>query len=150
MNTVEEAWRGIRTQVSSPVPIVIFTMIVFPVVYAGTAKRALESLNAAIVDGAGWWCILTATGFVLFALYCGISRVGNIGLGRTTSNLEFGVLSWLAMRLSTGRDIGLAFYAAAEPLSHYVTPSDRRPRRRIHRCRCQSGHGTVNRKQVTT
>ena len=122
MNAVKEAWRGIRKPVFIPASIVIFAMIGFAVVYAGTAEGAFESLNTAIADGVGWWYILTATGFVVFALYCGISRVGNIRLGRDDEQPEFGVLSWFAMLFSAGMGIGLVFYGVAEPLSHYVNP----------------------------
>ena len=97
-------------------------MIVFSVVYAGTAEDAFGSLNSAISDGVGWWYILTATGFVIFALFCGVSRVGNIRLGRDDEQPEFGMLSWFAMLFSAGMGIGLVFYGVAEPLSHYVNP----------------------------
>ncbi|MGB7383930.1 MAG: BCCT family transporter, partial [Rhodococcus sp. (in: high G+C Gram-positive bacteria)] len=99
-------------------------MIGFAVVFAGTAEGAFESLNSAITDGVGWWYILSATGFVAFALYCGISRVGNIRLGRDDEKPEFGVLSWFAMLFSAGMGIGLVFYGVAEPLSHYVDPPE--------------------------
>ena len=59
---------------------------------------------------------------MIFALYCGISRIGNIRLGRDDEQPEFGMLSWFAMLFSAGMGIGLVFYGVAEPLSHYVTP----------------------------
>ena len=107
---------------SSPSSIVIFALIAFAVIYAGTAADAFETLNNVISDGVGWWYILSATGFVIFALYCGISRIGNIRLGRDDEQPEFGMLSWFAMLFSAGMGIGLVFYGVAEPLSHYVTP----------------------------
>ncbi|RZL68647.1 MAG: BCCT family transporter, partial [Rhodococcus sp. (in: high G+C Gram-positive bacteria)] len=99
-------------------------MIAFSVVYASTAADSFDKLNKAITAGVGWWYILAATGFVLFALYCGLSRVGNIRLGRDDEKPEFGVLSWFAMLFSAGMGIGLVFYGVAEPLSHYVTPPE--------------------------
>ncbi len=123
-NAVKEAWAGLRKPVFIPASIVIFVMITFAVVFAGTAEGAFESLNAAITDGVGWWYILSATGFVVFAIYCGVSRVGNIRLGRDDEKPEFGVLSWFAMLFSAGMGIGLVFYGVAEPLSHYVVPPE--------------------------
>ncbi len=122
MSALKEAWQGIRKPVFVPASIVILAMIVFSVVYAGTAEDAFGSLNSAISDGVGWWYILTATGFVIFALFCGVSRVGNIRLGRDDEQPEFGMLSWFAMLFSAGMGIGLVFYGVAEPLSHYVNP----------------------------
>ncbi len=123
-SALKKAWGGLRKPVFIPASIVIFGMIGFAVVFAGTAEGAFESLNSAITDGVGWWYILSATGFVAFALYCGISRVGNIRLGRDDEKPEFGVLSWFAMLFSAGMGIGLVFYGVAEPLSHYVDPPE--------------------------
>lgn len=122
MTAVREAWRGLRKPVFVPASIVIFGMIIFAVVYSGTASDAFSSLNTAVTDGVGWWYVLVATGFVVFALYCGISRVGNIRLGDDDEKPEFGLLSWFAMLFSAGMGIGLVFYGVAEPLSHYVNP----------------------------
>ncbi|MGB6182741.1 MAG: BCCT family transporter [Rhodococcus sp. (in: high G+C Gram-positive bacteria)] len=124
MNSVKTAWQGLRKPVFIPASVIIFAMIIFSVVFAGTASDAFASLNSAITDGVGWWYILSATGFVVFALYCGISRVGNIRLGRDDEKPEFGVLSWFAMLFSAGMGIGLVFYGVAEPLSHYVNPPE--------------------------
>ncbi|MGC0362026.1 choline/glycine/proline betaine transport protein [Rhodococcus sp. 27YEA15] len=122
MTAVKSAWKGLRKPVFIPASIVIFALIAFAVIYAGTAADAFDTLKNAITDGVGWWYILAATGFVVFALYCGISRIGNIKLGRDDENPEFGMISWFAMLFSAGMGIGLVFYGVAEPLSHYVTP----------------------------
>ena len=107
-----------------PASILIFAMIAFAVAYSGAAEGAFESLNRVITDGVGWWYILAATGFVIFALYCGMSRIGNIRLGRDDEEPEFRLLSWFAMLFSAGMGIGLVFYGVAEPLSHYVNPPE--------------------------
>ncbi|WP_420880337.1 BCCT family transporter, partial [Rhodococcus sp. (in: high G+C Gram-positive bacteria)] len=124
MAAIREAWRGLKKPVFVPASLVIFAMIAFAVVYSGTASDAFGSLNTAITDGVGWWYVLAATGFVLFALYCGLSRIGNIRLGDDDEKPEFGMLSWFAMLFSAGMGIGLVFYGVAEPLSHYVDPPE--------------------------
>ncbi len=118
------AWRELHKPVFVPASIVILVLIVFSVVYSGTAADAFDRLNSGITAGVGWWYVLAATGFVAFALYCGLSRIGNIKLGRDDEEPEFGVLSWFAMLFSAGMGIGLVFYGVAEPLSHYVTPPE--------------------------
>ncbi|NMM85934.1 transporter [Rhodococcus sp. SRB_17] len=122
MTALKNAWKGLRKPVFVPASIVIFGLIAFAVIYAGTASDAFIRLNNAISNGVGWWYVLSATGFVAFAFYCGISRIGNIRLGRDDENPEFGMMSWFAMLFSAGMGIGLVFYGVAEPLSHYVTP----------------------------
>ncbi|WP_305093632.1 BCCT family transporter [Prescottella sp. R16] len=122
MTAIRNAWRGLRKPVFVPASLVILAMIAFAVIYSGTAGDAFTKLNTVITDGVGWWYILVATGFVLFALYCGLSRIGNIRLGDDDEKPEFGLLSWFAMLFSAGMGIGLVFYGVAEPLSHYVNP----------------------------
>ncbi|QUR69932.1 BCCT family transporter [Mycobacterium spongiae] len=121
-NALVRASRSVKPAVFVPASLVIIGMIIVSVVYSHTAENAFVRLNAAITSGVGWWYILVATGFVVFALYCGFSQVGTIRLGRDDEQPEFGFWPWLAMLFSAGMGIGLVFYSVAEPLSHYVHP----------------------------
>lgn len=121
---IRSAWHELHKPVFLWSSGIIFALIAFSVIYAGTAADAFEELNRLIANGVGWWYILAATGFVVFALYCALSRIGNIRLGRDDEEPEFGVLSWFAMLFSAGMGIGLVFYGVAEPLSHYITPPE--------------------------
>ncbi|MGB3481608.1 MAG: BCCT family transporter [Mycobacterium sp.] len=116
------AFRSLSAPVFIPASIVIIGLIVFAAVYAGAAEEAFAQLNSALTSGVGWWYILATTGFVAFAAYCALSRIGGIRLGRDTEKPEFGFWSWLAMLFSAGMGIGLVFYGVAEPLTHYATP----------------------------
>lgn len=118
-------WAGLRKPVFIPASLVIFGLIAFAVLYGRTGGDAFERLNEAITQGVGWWYILAATGFVIFALYCGLSRIGTIRLGRDDEQPEFSTISWFTMLHSAGMGIGLVFYGAAEPPSHYLTPPER-------------------------
>lgn len=119
---IRGAFRSLKTPVFVPASIIIIGLIVFSAAYAGVAEEAFTQLNAAITDTVGWWYILITTGFILFAAYCGLSRIGHIRLGRDNEKPEFGFFSWLAMLFSAGMGIGLVFYGAAEPLTHYANP----------------------------
>lgn len=120
-----DAWATLRKPVFIPASIIIIGLIAFAAVYGATGGGSLfDTLNSAVTAGVGWWYILAATGFVLFAIFCGVTRIGNIRLGRDDEEPEFGVLSWFAMLFSAGMGIGLVFYGVAEPLSHYVTPPE--------------------------
>lgn len=46
--------------------------------------------------------------------------MGKIRLGDPNSKPEYSTFSWIAMLFSAGMGIGLVFYGAAEPLSHYA------------------------------
>ncbi|MGH4007762.1 MAG: BCCT family transporter [Pseudonocardiaceae bacterium] len=85
---------------------------------ASVATAVLEWL----VDNLGWLFVLTATGFVVFSLWAGLSRYGRIPLGRDGEPPEFRTVSWVAMMFSAGMGIGLMFYGVTEPLTHFVEP----------------------------
>lgn len=75
-----------------------------------------------VVTNAGWLFALAATGFVFFVLWLAAGPYGRIPLGRDGEAPEFKTVSWIAMMFSAGMGIGLMFYGAAEPLSHFLTP----------------------------
>ena len=96
------------------------------VVWGATATDALESVSGTLLGGlvrnGGWAFVLTASGFVVFALWLAMSRYGRITLGEEGERPEFRTVSWIAMMFSAGMGIGLMFYGVAEPLSHFTSP----------------------------
>ena len=97
--------------------------------FVGWGSFATDSL-AVVTAGAlewlivnlGWFFVLTATGFVAFALYLALSRFGRIPLGGDDDVPEFRTVSWIAMMFSAGMGIGLMFFGVSEPLSHFLSP----------------------------
>ncbi|HEX6346335.1 BCCT family transporter [Umezawaea sp.] len=75
-----------------------------------------------IIGNLGWAFVLTASGFVVFALWLAFSRYGRIPLGKDDEKPEFRTISWVAMMFSAGMGIGLMFYGVNEPLTHFVKP----------------------------
>jgi choline/carnitine/betaine transport len=90
----------------------------------GTDSLAAASKTALgwVIQNLGWAFVLTASGFVLFALWLAFSRYGKIPLGRDDEKPEFKTVSWVAMMFSAGMGIGLMFYGVNEPLTHFVKP----------------------------
>ncbi|WP_434811086.1 BCCT family transporter [Microbacterium sp. bgisy189] len=117
-----EVWAQLRKPVFVPAVLVIAALIVVAIMFSSEEGDAFAVLKDAITQGVGWWYILAATGFVVFALYCGLSRIGNIKLGRDDEEPEFSTVSWFTMLFSAGMGIGLVFYGVAEPLSHLMVP----------------------------
>ncbi len=68
----------------------------------------------------GWFYLLTIMLLVGVSIYLILSPVGKIRLGDPNSHPEYSTMSWIAMLFSAGMGIGLVFYGAAEPLSHYA------------------------------
>lgn len=68
----------------------------------------------------GWFYLLIATIVVGVCIYFILSPLGKIRLGESGDKPEYSTTTWLAMLFSAGMGIGLVFYGAAEPLSHYA------------------------------
>ncbi|CAM3758016.1 BCCT family transporter [Tsukamurella strandjordii] len=84
-------------------------------------KQTTSDVLHWIITDLGWLFLISATLFVLFAAYLALSRYGKIPLGRDGEQPEYKTVSWIAMMFSAGMGIGLMFYGAAEPISHFVT-----------------------------
>lgn len=67
-----------------------------------------------------WYYLLLVSLMVFVCFFFIFSPAGKIRLGNPDSKPEYSKLSWLAMLFSAGMGIGLVFYGAAEPLSHYA------------------------------
>ncbi len=71
----------------------------------------------------GWYYLILVTAIVLVCFFIICNPAGKIRLGDPDSKPEHKTVSWLAMLFSAGMGIGLIFYGAAEPLSHYAVSS---------------------------
>ena len=85
-------------------------------------STASSAMLSGVIRAGGWFFILAATGFVVFALWLAFSRFGRIRLGHDDELPEFRTISWIAMMFSAGMGIGLMFYGVAEPLSFFTEP----------------------------
>lgn len=83
----------------------------------------LSSLAARIVEiifrSRGWFIMLTVSTMLLVSIWLAFSRYGSLRLGKEDERPEFSTGTWLAMMFAAGMGVGLLFYGAAEPASHY-------------------------------
>jgi glycine betaine transporter len=86
---------------------------------AGLAAWASGAV-ATMFTSRGWFIMLTASIMLLLSLGLAVSRYGRIKLGRDDEEPEFGTVSWLTMMFAAGMGVGLLYYGAAEPLSHFL------------------------------
>lgn len=70
----------------------------------------------------GWLYLWVVLGVVAFCLYLAFSPYGNLRIGGEDAEPEFRGIVWFALLFAAGMGIGLVFWGAAEPLSHYRTP----------------------------
>ncbi|EPH06270.1 betaine/carnitine/choline transporter (BCCT) family transporter [Propionibacterium sp. oral taxon 192 str. F0372] len=100
---------------------VVIAFVLWGIAAPSSLKATADAGLSWVVTNMGWLFALSATGMVFFILWLAASKYGNIPLGRDGETPEFSTASWVAMMFSAGMGIGLMFYGAAEPLSHFVT-----------------------------
>ncbi|UII57249.1 BCCT family transporter [Cytobacillus spongiae] len=81
-----------------------------------------KNIQGFILQKFGWFYLLSASVFLIFAIVLIFTKYGNIRLGKDTDEPEFGYMSWFAMLFSAGMGIGLVFWGVAEPMYHYYAP----------------------------
>jgi choline/carnitine/betaine transport len=96
--------------------------VIWGVVGTDSLSTAAADALDWVLETMGWVFVLSAAGFIAFALYLGFSRYGKLRLGKDEDRPEFRTSSWVAMMFSAGMGIGLMFYGVAEPISHLAAP----------------------------
>lgn len=86
------------------------------------SKTVFDTMQSSVINSFSWYYVLIAAFFVAFALWLGFSRFGDIKLGKDDDKPEFSMISWISFLFAAGMEIGLVFYGAAEPLSHFTNP----------------------------
>ncbi|WP_153733074.1 glycine betaine uptake BCCT transporter [Sporosarcina obsidiansis] len=103
---------------------ITMALVIFAVGYGVIAPDHFEEMTTTIkniiADTAGWYYLLTVSMLFFISVFLIFSPIGRIRLGKDSDRPQFSMISWLAMLFSAGMGIGLVFYGAAEPLSHYA------------------------------
>lgn len=124
--SAETATAGPRTRATPwviwPAAIVVAIFSAFAIIFPAAAEAAFGAIQTVVVNTFSWYYVLIAAFFVVFAVFIGFSRYGDIKLGRDDEEPEFSFLSWVSLLFAAGMGIGLVFYGVSEPLSHYVDP----------------------------
>ncbi|MFE5709035.1 BCCT family transporter [Rhodococcus koreensis] len=101
---------------------IVVAILAWGLLWPASLTTATSSILDWVVTNLGWLFIVSATGFVLFAVWLALSRYGRIPLGADGEKPEFRTVSWVAMMFSAGMGIGLIFWGVTEPLTHFVQP----------------------------
>ncbi|TGB05064.1 glycine betaine uptake BCCT transporter [Halobacillus salinus] len=107
--------------------VVAFLFIIWGVlpqdlVGSANLSNVTSQIQGFLTEKFGWFYLLSATGFLIFAIYLIFSKYGKLKLGKPDDEPEYPYITWFAMLFSAGMGIGLVFWGAAEPLSHFHTP----------------------------
>jgi len=107
-------------------------LVIIAVGYGALAPESFETITgnmqSFITSTFGWYYLTIVSIMVLFTLIVIVSPFGKIRLGKDSDRPEFSRISWFSMLFSAGMGIGLVFWGAAEPLSHFaIDPATAEP-----------------------
>ena len=105
------------------VGIIVALGAIFPTQFGGITA----DISAWISKYFGWYYMIITILMVFFCVFIIFSPIGKLKLGKPQDKPEFNTVSWFAMLFSAGMGIGLVFYGAAEPMSHFISPPTASP-----------------------
>lgn len=111
------------TSVFTGAVIFTLTVVLIALFFPGHFESATGGIKDYITQNFGWFYLLLVGAIVAFCIFIICSPASQIRLGDPDSRPEYTKLSWLSMLFSAGMGIGLIFFGAAEPLSHFAVSS---------------------------
>ncbi|VEF46109.1 choline/carnitine/betaine transporter [Bacillus freudenreichii] len=102
--------------------VIASAFVVWGVIAPAQLGKIMDQTKAFFLDSFGWFYQLSATFFLIFALFLIFSRYGRIRLGADEDKPSFSRPTWFAMLFSAGMGIGLLFFGVSEPISHFADP----------------------------
>lgn len=109
--------------VSVVTALLVLAFIIFTVTKPEISSDFFAQINDFLNVNFNWFFVITINGALMFLIFLGFSKYGNIKLGGYTSKPKFSNLAWYAMMFSAGIGIGIFFYGVAEPIYHLNIPS---------------------------
>ncbi|MDO5719442.1 MAG: BCCT family transporter [Actinomycetaceae bacterium] len=116
------AVHGVARGVFYPSTVLLLALVAAAIIVPSTLEAAISWASTSVINNLSWYYVLVATGFVFFVLVLAFSRLGDIKLGDDDTEPDYSLTSWFAMLFAAGMGIGLVFYGAGEPLSHFASP----------------------------
>lgn len=107
--------------------VLIILAVGYGVIDQDRFEKITNSGKVFVATNFGWYYMLLMTVLLLLSIFMIFSPYGKIRLGKDEDRPQFSTITWIAMLFSAGMGIGLVFYGAAEPLSHYANPASKEP-----------------------
>ncbi len=88
------AWyRTIAPWVFWPSVAIIGAFVLWAIIWDDAANRAVMALNSDVVGNLGWYYMVLVSLFVIFVVWVGLSRFGDIKLGKDDDKPDFSTAS---------------------------------------------------------
>ena len=103
--------------------VLILGFVAWGVLSTESLKSVSDVALGWVVENTGWLFSALLAVILVFMLFIGFSRYGQIPLGVDGEKPEYSKFSWIAMMFSAGIGIGLFFFGPYEPLTYFMTPA---------------------------
>lgn len=115
-------WEIINKRMFMPPAALLIILVAYGLVdQAGFTSGASVTL-AWTIKYFGWFYTAGSTFLLLFCLWAGFSKYGDIKLGGPDATPEMSIFTWWSIAICAGIAIGIVFFGVAEPMTHYMTP----------------------------
>lgn len=119
-NTPTERFAGVPLALTGAGLAVFITVMALQPVWVLDIIRLLHRFVAARLSA---WYVLSASAFVVAALYLAFSRHGLKIIGRPEERPRFSLSTWLTLLLSAGLGLGVLFLGVTDALTRFAAPS---------------------------
>ena len=116
--------KNLRKAVFLPTFIGIVLLVILSVVCKDAYFTAVNAINFWIKSNLGWLFVLVTTFLVILSIVIFFSPLGKRTIGGEGAVPLLKTWDWFAITLCTTVAAGLMFWAAAEPLTHYMNPPE--------------------------
>ncbi|MFQ6022317.1 MAG: BCCT family transporter [Acidiferrobacterales bacterium] len=79
-----------------------------------------SSLVKVMFTSRGWFIMLTVSVMLIVTIWLVFSPYAKVKLGKDDDEPEFSTVSWLSMLFAAGMGVGLLYWGAAEPITHFL------------------------------
>ncbi len=100
--------------------VITLISVVLTMIFPEKSGEWLWAISGWISNTFGWYYMLAVAAYLIFMVYVGLSRYGDIKLGPDHATPDFPLLTWAAMLFAAGIGIDLLFFGASEPLTHFL------------------------------
>ena len=97
-------------------------LVIWGVIDGSGFSEIANKIYLFLENNFSWFYLIVTFFLVVFCIYLGFGKFGNIKLGPEDSKPEFKTTTWFAMLFCAGMGVGIVFWSISEPLAHYINP----------------------------
>lgn len=106
-------------------PVVGLLLLVLAAIFfdAEITRNFFDTINNWLIFNFSWGFLIGVSSAVFFVIWLGVSKYGNMKIGKDTDEPEFSFIAWVSMMFSAGFGLSTLLWCAAEPLYHLYQSS---------------------------